>query len=71
MKQVIHLAKVTIKDFKGKYRVDHLKGKELKICYQRQFNILKNLVLLMEVKAQIQVLYHLIFQNLFSQLNLF
>ena len=25
----------------------------------------------MEIKAQIQVLYHLIFQNLFSQLNLF
>ena len=29
------LSQLTIKDFKGKYKADHLKGKELKICYQR------------------------------------
>lgn len=41
---VIHLAKVIIKCFKGKYRTDLLKGKELKIYYQRKFNILRKLV---------------------------
>ena len=33
-----HLTKVTIKDFKGKYRTGHLESK-LKICYQRQHKI--------------------------------
>ena len=45
------LTKVTIKDFKGKYRTDHLKVKKLKICYQRKFNTLRKLVLLTERKA--------------------
>ena len=49
---VIHLAKEIIKDFKGKCRKDHLKGKELKICYQKQFNILRKIVLLTERKAK-------------------
>ena len=49
---VIHLAKVTIKNFKGKCRIGNLKGKELKICYQRQFDILTKLVFLTE-KSQI------------------
>ena len=40
---VNHLAKVVIKRFKGKYRTDHLKEKELKICYQKQFNTLRKL----------------------------
>ena len=46
-----HLTKVTIKDFKGKYRTGHLESK-LKICYQRQLNILRKLVLFIERKTK-------------------
>ena len=46
-----HLTKVTIKDFKGKYRTDHLESK-LKICYQRQLNILRKLVLFTKRKIK-------------------
>ena len=46
-----HLTNVTIKDFKGKYRTDHLESK-LKICYQRQLNILRKLVLFTKRKIK-------------------
>ena len=60
-----HLTKVKIKDFKGKYRTDHLESK-LKICYQRQLNNLRKLVLFTERKTKSKFCASLLLKSTYS-----
>ena len=66
---VIHLAKVTIKDFKGKYKTDHL-SKEAENLLSRVIQHLKKACLLNREKAEFKFCIGLLL-NSFIQLNLF
>ena len=61
MKNSCSLSQSNNKRFQSKYTIDHLKGKQLKISYQRQFNILSKTYPLNREKSQVQILHQLTF----------